>query len=199
MWSSLFTDTGIFLLFTSFSLKITDTVGGTPPPIPLIYPVTVKSANLLTSELPCSSPLSGGAMSGRASRSKVRKSGVLVPCHYPELLGPTRALVMPPQHRNRARCLQQGTSIATSRCATSARRTTRAARRRWRRRARSACRHRRLARVSLAPAAHRLRREHHPRRHPMRRAQARPHRRCAGGRRLRSSARIAMTRATHDQ
>ena len=70
-----------------------------------IYPVTVKSANLLTSELPCSSPLSGGAMSGRASRSKVRKSGVLVPCHYPELLGPTRALVMLPQHRNRARCL----------------------------------------------------------------------------------------------
>ena len=44
-------------------------------------------------------------MSGRASRSKVRKSGVLVPCHYPELLGPTRALVMLPQHRNRARCL----------------------------------------------------------------------------------------------
>ena len=69
------------------------------------YPVTVKSANLLTSELPCSSPLSGGAMSGRASRSKVRKSGALVPCHYPELLGPTRALVMLPQHRNRARCL----------------------------------------------------------------------------------------------
>ena len=70
-----------------------------------MYPVTVKSADLLTSELPSSSPLSGGAMSGRSSRSEVRKSGVLMPCHYPELLGPIRALGMLPQHRKRARCL----------------------------------------------------------------------------------------------